>query len=167
MRAGGFGGFRGVFAVLFALTSAAGLVRANAGATSVSVPTSNEAIALIHSTLMTLNDANATGNYSVLRERGAPDFQARFSADVLAALFKVLREKKVDLSVTALLQPVIEDAVFAKAQNIVQFYGIVPTRPAQLRFGFSYQIVGGQWKLYGLNLDFDAPGGSRRTLPAT
>jgi hypothetical protein len=157
----------GVIALLLALLSVAGPARAEPAAGGVRVPTSREAIALIHSTLMTLDDANATGNYSVLRARGAPDFQSRFSIEVLGDLFKVLREKKVDLSVTALLEPVIEDAVFAKAQNIVQFYGIVPTSPAQLRFGFSYQIVDGQWKLYGLNLDFDTRGGTRRALPAT
>ena len=45
------------------------------------MPVSTEqALYLIRSTLLTLNDANQSGNYTVLRDLAAPDFQARNTA---------------------------------------------------------------------------------------
>jgi hypothetical protein len=46
-----------------------------------------QAFYLIRSTLLTLNDANRSGNYSVLRDLAAPDFQAKNSAADLADSF--------------------------------------------------------------------------------
>src|SRR6185369_14106459 len=48
---------------------------------------------LIRSTLSTLNDANRSGNYSVLRDLAAPDFQSRNSAADLAQIFTDLRRR--------------------------------------------------------------------------
>jgi hypothetical protein len=39
-----------------------------------------QALYLIRSTLLTLNDANRSGNYTVLRDLATPDFQARNTA---------------------------------------------------------------------------------------
>src|SRR5262245_26287516 len=42
---------------------------------------------LVRSALLTLNDANRCGNYTVLRDLAAPDFQARNTAADLARIF--------------------------------------------------------------------------------
>ena len=47
--------------------------------------------------MLTLNDALQTGNFSVLRERGSPNFQATASADQLAQAFAKLRAMQLDL----------------------------------------------------------------------
>ncbi|XUJ36695.1 hypothetical protein ACQ5SK_19580 [Bradyrhizobium japonicum] len=53
-----------------------------------SLPVSLEqALYLIRSTLLSLNDANRTGNYTVLRDLAAPDFQARNAAADLGLNF--------------------------------------------------------------------------------
>jgi len=52
------------------------------------MPVSTEqALYLIRSTLLTLNDANRSGNYTVLRDLAAPDFQARNTAADLSQSF--------------------------------------------------------------------------------
>lgn len=119
------------------------------------IPRGREAAGLIRATLATLNDANMTGNYSVLRAVGAPAFQTRFSVDRLEGMFQDMRDKKVDLSVALALDPEIELARFHTGQKVLQFYGVVKTRPSQMQFLFSYQQSGGTWKLYGLALDFE------------
>ena len=54
---------------------------APAAAKQAAAPVSDEqALYLIRSTLSTLSDANRSGNYSVLRDLAAPDFQARNTA---------------------------------------------------------------------------------------
>src|SRR5882672_4896985 len=54
---------------------------------------SNQALYLVRSTLLTLNDANHSGNYTVLHDLAAPDFQARNSAADLAQSFADLRRR--------------------------------------------------------------------------
>jgi hypothetical protein len=57
-------------------------------ATEQKLPVSLEqALYLIRSTLLTLNDANRSGNYTVLRELAAPDFQVKNSAADLGVIF--------------------------------------------------------------------------------
>jgi hypothetical protein len=52
------------------------------------LPISTEqALYLIRSTLLTLNDANRSGNYTVLRDLAAPDFQVRNTAADLSQIF--------------------------------------------------------------------------------
>ncbi len=56
-------------------------------ATEQKLPVSLEqALYLIRSTLLTLNDADRTGNYTVFRELAAPDFQATNSPADLRAI---------------------------------------------------------------------------------
>src|SRR5215471_18415075 len=56
-----------------------------------------QAIYLVRSTLMTLNDADRSGNYTVFRDLAAPEFQNRNSAADLAQSFGDLRRRKFDL----------------------------------------------------------------------
>ena len=53
-----------------------------------------QALYLIQSTLLTLNDANRSGNYTVLRNLAAPDLQARNTAADLALIFSDLRRRR-------------------------------------------------------------------------
>ena len=66
--------------------------------------TLEQALYLIRSTLLTLNDANRTGNYTVLRDLAAPDFQARNTAADLGLNFLDLRRRNFDLYGAALLR---------------------------------------------------------------
>jgi hypothetical protein len=53
---------------------------------------------LIRTTIIAINQANKTGNYTVLRDLAAPDFQNVNSAEKLAEIFTGLRNSKFDLS---------------------------------------------------------------------
>ena len=52
---------------------------------------------MIRSTLLALDHANKTGNYTVLRDLGAPGFQANTEAR-LAEIFAAQRKDNIDLS---------------------------------------------------------------------
>src|SRR5260370_34867190 len=64
-----------------------------------------QALYLVRSTLLTLNDANRSGNYTVLRDLAAPDFHARNSAAHLPPSFADLRRRNFDVFGAALLPP--------------------------------------------------------------
>ena len=64
----------------------------------------NGVLILIRSTLLALDQANKTGNYTVLRDIGAPGFQTN-SAARLGEIFAKLRNDNLDLSGVAVIDP--------------------------------------------------------------
>ena len=95
---------RFVFAALLLLGAAVpGLAQQAApAAAQAGVPDSLTVNKLIWSAMAAVDQANQTGNYSVLRDLGAPSFQANNSAATLATIFTGLRNQGVDLSYTLL-----------------------------------------------------------------
>lgn len=112
--------------------------------------TLEKALYLIRSTLLTLNDANRTGNYTVLRDLAAPDFQARNTAADLALNFLDLRRRNFDLYAAALLAPQFSEAPALDQQGMLRLGGYIPTRPQQIQFDLTFQIVAGQWRLFAI-----------------
>ncbi|WP_038972323.1 hypothetical protein, partial [Bradyrhizobium genomosp. III] len=109
-----------------------------------------QALYLIRSTLLTLNDANRTGNYTVLRDLAAPDFQARNTAADLALNFLDLRRRNFDLYGAALLAPQFSDAPALDQRGMLRLAGYIPTRPQQIQFDLTFQTVAGQWRLIAI-----------------
>jgi len=117
------------------------------------VPVSVEqAFYLIRTTLLTLNDANRSGNYSVLRDLASPDFQTKNSAADLADSFSDLRRRKFDLFATALVAPQLTAAPALDAKGMLRLTGNFPTRPQQIEFDLLFQNVGSQWRLFGISV---------------
>ena len=107
---------------------------------------------LIRSTLMTLNDANRSGNYTVLRDLAAPAFQAKNSAADLAMIFLDLRRRNFDLFTTALAPPQLTAAPALDGNGMLRLLGYYPTRPLQINFELIYQVVNGRWRLFGISV---------------
>ncbi|OKO84720.1 hypothetical protein AC629_20635 [Bradyrhizobium sp. NAS80.1] len=112
--------------------------------------TLEQALYLIRSTLLTLNDANRTGNYTVLRDLAAPDFRARNTAADLGLNFLDLRRRNFDLYGAALLAPQFTDAPTLDQRGMLRLAGYIPTQPQQIKFDLTFQVVAGQWRLFGI-----------------
>lgn len=112
--------------------------------------TLEQALYLIRSTLLTLNDANRTGNYTVLRDLAAPDFQARNTAADLALNFLDLRHRNFDLYGAALLAPQFSEAPALDQRGMLRLAGYISTRPQQIQFDLTFQIVAAQWRLFAI-----------------
>jgi len=111
-----------------------------------------QALYLIRSTLLTLNDANRTGNYTVLRDLAAPTFQAKNTAADLGAGFIDLRRRGIDLYPVALAAPQLSTAPYLDPNRMLRLTGLFPTRPLQINFDLTFQNVDNQWRLYGLSV---------------
>jgi hypothetical protein len=116
---------------------------------SVSTP---QAIYLVRSALLTLNDANRSGNYTVLRDLAAPDFQTKNTAADLAQSFTDLRRRNFDLFAAALLDPQFTIDPSLDASGRLRLAGFFPTRPLQISFDVVFQSVGGQWRLLAMSV---------------
>lgn len=107
---------------------------------------------LVWSSLAALDHANLTGNYSVLRDLGAPSFQAKNSAATLAGIFEAVRSQAVDLSATLLVAPTYEFAPGLIDGGLLRAKGVFALRPTAIAFDLIYQNVAGQWRLLGISV---------------
>jgi hypothetical protein len=111
-----------------------------------------QALYLIRSTLLTLNDANRSGNYTVMRDLSAPGFQAKNSAADLALIFTDLRRRSFDLFAAALTAPQLTVAPALDGQGHLRITGVFPTKPQQIAFDLLFENVGAQWRLFGVSV---------------
>ena len=118
----------------------------------------NGVLILIRSTLLALDQANKTGNYTVLRDLAAPGFQAVNTAARLGDIFANLRRDKVDLSGVAVLEPQLTRLPQIEANGLMHMTGFFPSVPAQVKFELLYAPVEGQWKLYGVSVGLETSG---------
>jgi hypothetical protein len=114
--------------------------------------TTEQALYLIRSMLLTLNDANRSGNYTVLRDLAAPDFQARNTAADLSQSFSDLRRRNFDLYGAALLSPQLTAVPALDQRGFLHLAGYFPTRPQQINFDLLFQDVAKQWRLFGISI---------------
>jgi hypothetical protein len=111
-----------------------------------------QALYLIRSTLLTLNDANRSGNYSVLRDLAAPAFQTKNNAADLAQIFSNLRGNHFDLFAVAIAAPKLTAPPHLEANGMLRLTGYFPTRPFQINFDLLFQDVEHQWRLFGISV---------------
>ena len=111
-----------------------------------------QALYLIRSTLLTLNDANRSGNYTVLRELAAPSFQSKNSAADLGTIFSDLRTRKIDLFPVALLAPQLSAPPNLVNNGMLRLTGTFPTQPLQISFDLLFENVANQWRLFGISV---------------
>jgi hypothetical protein len=117
---------------------------------------------LVWSSLAALDHANRTGNYSVLRDLGAPSFQANNTSATLGAIFQSLRTQQIDLSNVLLVAPNYDFAPAIIQGGLLRIRGAFPLRPVAVGFDLLFQHVGGEWRLFGMAVAPVVP----QTLPA-
>jgi hypothetical protein len=126
------------------------------GRAYLSVPTPDVLLMLVRTTLVALNQANFTGNYSVLHDLGTPHLQATHSQAQLGIAFTNLREQKLDLSRVLLLSPDLTEPPSIASDGTLRLAGVFATSPVQITFVMAFRPIAGIWRIEGLSV---------RTLP--
>jgi hypothetical protein len=111
----------------------------------------NGVLMLIRSTLLALDHANKTGNYTVLRDLGAPGFQVNTAAR-LAEIFAKQRGDKLDLSGVAAIDPQLSLLPQIEPNGLLHMAGFFPSVPSQVNFELLFAPVEGQWRVFGVSL---------------
>jgi hypothetical protein len=123
-------------------------------------PQDRQAQFLVRSTLMALNDANRSGNYSVLRDLAGPRFQERNSVLRLREVFHGFREASVDLSHAGMAAPNLARRETRAADGILQLEGDLPMAETvaarRARFAMEFEPVQGHWRLLTLSVGIAA-----------
>lgn len=107
---------------------------------------------MLWSTIVAVDHANQSGNYSVLRDISAQGFQIKFNPAQLTELFSGLRRLNVDLSNALLVPPTYYEAPTMVSADTFRVKGIFQLRPISIEFEVYYQWEQGRWKLFGVEL---------------
>lgn len=107
---------------------------------------------LIRTTLVALQQANVTGNYTVLRDLGATSFRTINNPVRLGNIYGKLRESGLDLSPVVLLDPLLTKAPLIDANQVLIIEGFFPTEPFNVIFKMGFRFEFGNWRLLSLSV---------------
>jgi hypothetical protein len=122
------------------------------------VPDSIVVNKLIWSAMAAVDQANRTGNYSVLRDLGAPGFQAANSVGSLAGTFRTLKTSQIDLGLTLVVAPTLQFPPTIVGDGLLRVRGTFPLRPSIIAFDLLFQNIAGQWRIFGIAVAPIVPG---------
>jgi hypothetical protein len=119
-----------------------------------SLPSTDNILILIRTSLLTLNDAIQTGNFTVLRDRVAPSVRDQNPAHQLYRVFARLIEQKVDLRGTAILAPEMTAVPAIDENGRLNLKGVFRASDGTgLSFHLLFESVRDQWLLYGASVN--------------
>jgi hypothetical protein len=153
-----------MFAVVMAATASASHAQTQPQTPKPAQIDRNGVLMLIRSSLLALDHANKTGNYTVLRDLGAPGFQSN-SAARLAEIFAKLRADNLDLSGVAVIDPQLSLLPQIEANGLMHMAGFFPSVPTQVNFDLLFAPVNGQWRLFGISVSIGQSGPAAPSPP--
>jgi len=124
-----------------------------AAAPELVIPSAEVIVILIRSTLLSLNDALRTGNYTVLRDLASPSFRETNNAGRLHEIFSGLSAQRVDLAAVAIVTPKLPQAPSIDQSKRLHIAGYFPGEPVQLNFELVFEVVANQWRVYGISVN--------------
>ena len=132
----------------------------------VVMPDAEKIVLLLRTSLLTLSDAIQTGNFTVLRDIGAPGFREANTAARLSQSFSDLASKGVDLSAVSIIAPQLsEPPGLDQQKGMLRLKGYFPGQPVQINFEMLFQAVNGRWRLFGLSVQPGPPASPSASAP--
>jgi len=120
------------------------------------VPSERALEVLVKTSLLSFNDANVTGNYTVLHEKLSKPFRQEFPPEKLKEAFKEFSEKNIDIELIAALKPSYEQPPSIDPEGKLVIKGYFPTEPIRVNFNLAFIPSDAEWKLIRLNVKLGA-----------
>ena len=139
-------------AVLPTLAFAQTPARQAAVQSQIRVPDDNTLARLVWTTMIALDNANRTDNYSVLNDLGTPAFQRRNSEAQLSVIFAELRRNRVDIGRAILSTPNYYLPPQILSDGTLRLRGGFDFRPKSIRFDLIYKSMNGGWQLNAISV---------------
>ena len=130
------------------------------------VPTERGLEALVKASLLSFNDANITGNYTVFHAKLSKPFRDQFPPDRLQQAFKEFADKQIDIELIGALKPTYEPEPLVDASGRLVVKGWFPTDPMRVAFSLDFIPSDGEWKLISINVKtVDSPPAAQPSTP--
>jgi len=128
------------------------LLLAVPAAAQITVPPARPLEALVKGSLMTLNDANLTGDYRVFHARLSEPFRKQYTPERLKTTFKEFNDKNVDIDIVTAMTPTYDQPPYVDAEGKLIVHGFFPTEPSRVSFEMDFIAGEGEWKLIRINV---------------
>lgn len=116
------------------------------------LPTERGLEALVKSSLLSFNDANVTGNYTVFHAKLSKPFRQQFPPEKLKETFREFAEKDIDIDIIAAMKPTYDPAPAIDDNGKLILKGSFPTEPARVAFELDFIPSDSEWKLVRINV---------------
>ena len=105
---------------------------------------------MVKTSLLTLNDANLTGNYAVMFARMAKPFRERFTPDTLKQAFRSFAGHHIDA--IAAMSPARDGAPSISGNGVLSLRGAFDTTPSRLTYQLDFAVSENEWKLVAIDV---------------
>lgn len=116
------------------------------------VPSAPAVLAMVRSTLIAVDHGNKTGNYTVVRDIGGPDFRDANTSAKLGLVFANLVEQRVDMLPVLVVEPQYREAPRLTARRMLYVAGTFNIQPRRVSFELLFDVWKGEWRLYGVSI---------------
>jgi hypothetical protein len=141
--------FVAVAAVAFAIPMMASLRPACA----VDLPSDDDQDVLVRTTLMTFNDANMTGNYSVFIAKASKQFQSQIAPEKLASSLESFRTNRLFFESVVTEDYESTEKPTIDAEGGLNLGGVFKTDDMEVKYKLRFIQNDNVWKLLGFNVD--------------
>lgn len=110
---------------------------------------------LVKSILVTLNDAVAADNFTILHAKISKPFREQFPPDKLRAVFKELVEKRAVFDAVVAQKMIPDEDAKIDEKGVLNLKGRFQTAPKQVKYQLGFIESEGAWKLSGVAIDIE------------
>ncbi|MCA6108996.1 hypothetical protein [Bradyrhizobium cenepequi] len=110
---------------------------------------------LIKSILVTLSDAVAANNFTVLHAKISKQFADQFPPEKLQAVFKDLVDKHAVFDAVVAKPAIADEEAKIDDKGVLRLKGHFETTPKQVKYQFAFIPADGTWKLSGITIDIE------------
>ncbi len=110
---------------------------------------------LVKSILVTLNDAVASDNFTILHAKLSKPFRDQFPPEKLRAVFKDLVEKHAVFDAVVAERMILDEDARIDEQGVLKLKGHFQTTPKQVKYQLGFIQSEGAWKLSGVTIDIE------------
>lgn len=143
------------FRLIAAFLFAAGLAGTPFPASAQGMPSPFVQEVLVKSILVTLSDAVAYDNFTVLHAKISKPFREQFPPEKLRAVFKDLIDKRAVFD-AIVAKPIVPDGEAKIDENgVLRLKGRFETTPKQVKYQLGFIPSDGLWKLSAVTIDIE------------
>jgi hypothetical protein len=112
---------------------------------------------LVKATLLSFNDANVTGNYTVLHAKLSKPFRDQFPPEKLKTAFKEFADKHIDFDIIAAKPPISSEEPSVTDGGVLKLYGYFDTSPSRVLYQLEFIMSDGEWKATKIDVNLKKP----------
>jgi hypothetical protein len=110
---------------------------------------------LVKSILVTLSDAVASDNFTVLHAKISKPFRDQFPPDKLQAVFKDMVDKHAVFDAVVAKPIIADEEAKIDEKGVLRLKGHFETTPKQVKYQLGFIPADGTWKLSGIAIDIE------------